>query len=237
MPTRCRLADRCQNKPLSSPPRSKNGSTISSQVSLSTRDGGGRVEPALRQSSSQTARVSAITTSGGSTRTRSSPSRSEIRLASGGRFGASGRTFASVAGNGGAGCAFTSGMFIAWILPAADSSDFSALDGEALEVGARVVGIEHLAVEEGLLAARGRFRDLVGRHAEVLGGRPPDVLAVDLLDQRIGIDVGLELAPADILGDEPGVVALERVGRVVLPEFHELFGALLDAPVAVVDVA
>ena len=36
------------------PPRSKNGSTISSQVSLSTLDGGGSVAPALRHSSSQT---------------------------------------------------------------------------------------------------------------------------------------------------------------------------------------
>ncbi len=47
---------------------------------------------------------------------------------------------------------------------AAISADFDALDRQALEVGARIVGIEHLAVEEGLLAARGRRRDL-GRPA------------------------------------------------------------------------
>src|SRR6185436_5000002 len=65
--TRCRLADMCQNRPLSMPPRSKNGSTISSQVSLSTRDGGGSVAPAFRHSSSQTPRMTASTTTGGTT--------------------------------------------------------------------------------------------------------------------------------------------------------------------------
>ena len=51
------------------PPRSKNGSKISSLVSLKTRDGGGRVEPVRRQTSSQNSISSAITTSGGTTRT------------------------------------------------------------------------------------------------------------------------------------------------------------------------
>src|SRR5262249_31992789 len=51
------------------PPRSKNGSKISSLVSLNTREGGGSVEPARRQASSQNSSSSASTTSGGSTRT------------------------------------------------------------------------------------------------------------------------------------------------------------------------
>ena len=72
---------------------------------------------------------------------------------------------------------------------------------------------------------------------ERLGGFAPQVFAVDLVDQRVDVGRGLELAPADVLGDEPGVMALERVGRVVLPELHELLGALLDAAVAVIDVA
>ena len=50
------------------PPRSKNGSTISSQVSRSTREGGGSVAPGRLHSISQTMSVSAITTSGGTTR-------------------------------------------------------------------------------------------------------------------------------------------------------------------------
>src|SRR3954452_18157257 len=50
------------------PPRSKNGSKISSLVSLNTRDGGGKVEPARRQTSSQNSISSASTISGGSTR-------------------------------------------------------------------------------------------------------------------------------------------------------------------------
>src|SRR5690349_2211054 len=51
------------------PPRSKNGSKISSLVSLKTRDGGGRVEPARRQTSSQNSSSSATTMSGGTTLT------------------------------------------------------------------------------------------------------------------------------------------------------------------------
>src|SRR5262245_55388267 len=54
------------------PPRSKNGSKISSLVSLKTREGGGRVEPARWQASSQNSTSSASTTSGGITRTAAS---------------------------------------------------------------------------------------------------------------------------------------------------------------------
>src|SRR4029077_8081857 len=70
MATRCKLADRCQNRPLSIPPRSKNGSKISSLVSRNTREGGGKVAPALRHSNSQIARSTAITITGGITRAR-----------------------------------------------------------------------------------------------------------------------------------------------------------------------
>src|SRR5216117_1190258 len=54
------------------PPRSKNGSKISSLVSAKTRDGGGRVDPVRRQTSSQNSINSASTTSGGTTRTAAS---------------------------------------------------------------------------------------------------------------------------------------------------------------------
>src|SRR5438445_12925479 len=54
------------------PPRSKNGSKINSLVSLKTFDGGGSVEPVRRQTSSQNSINSAITTSGGTTRTAAS---------------------------------------------------------------------------------------------------------------------------------------------------------------------
>src|SRR5215216_8048549 len=51
------------------PPLSKNGSRISSLVSLKTFDGGGSVEPVRRQTSSQNSINNASTTSGGTTRT------------------------------------------------------------------------------------------------------------------------------------------------------------------------
>src|SRR5262249_6208678 len=94
--TRWRLADRCQNRPRSIPPRSKNGSTISSQVSLRTFDGGGSVAPALRQSSSQTIRISVRTTIGGTIRTEIASERAASRIASGARRGVSARVVALV---------------------------------------------------------------------------------------------------------------------------------------------
>src|SRR4051794_21791054 len=51
------------------PPRSKNGSKISSLVSVKTRDGGGSAEPARRQTSSQNSISSATTISDGTTLT------------------------------------------------------------------------------------------------------------------------------------------------------------------------
>ena len=69
------------------PPRSKNGSKISSLVSLNTREGGGRVEPARRQTSSQNSIRSAITISGGTTRTAVSFAILMYFSARGGRFG------------------------------------------------------------------------------------------------------------------------------------------------------
>ena len=73
--------------------------------------------------------------------------------------------------------------------------------------------------------------------AQRLGRVAPDILAVDLVDQRLDVGRRLELAPADVLGEEPGVVALEGIGRVVAPELHVQVGARGDPAVAVVDVA
>src|SRR5215467_2043503 len=69
------------------PPRSKNGSKISSLVSLNTRDGGGSVEPARRQASSQNSSKSASTTSGGITRAAVSLAILRYFSATGARFG------------------------------------------------------------------------------------------------------------------------------------------------------
>src|SRR5215475_13618689 len=69
------------------PPRSKNGSKISSFVSLNTREGGGSAEPARRQASSQNSSSSASTTSGGITRTAASLAILTYFSATGARLG------------------------------------------------------------------------------------------------------------------------------------------------------
>src|SRR5882724_6215097 len=95
------------------PPRSKNGSKISSLVSLKTRDGGGRVEPARRQTSSQNSIPSASTISGGTTRTAVSRAILIYLSARGGRLGVIVTTGAAVvASTAVAGSVFMAGIFI-----------------------------------------------------------------------------------------------------------------------------
>src|SRR5712672_926092 len=92
-----------------------------------------------------------------------------------------GRVAVTAAGLAGAaimGSVLTKGMFIAWLSASSvtSGSHLDALDRQALEIGRGVGGIEHLAVEKGLLAARGRRRDIGGDDAERLGGLAPQVL-------------------------------------------------------------
>src|SRR3954463_1335804 len=67
-------------------------------------------------------------------------------------------------------------------------SDINTLDRQGLQIRSRVFRIEHLPVEEGLLAARGGSRDLGSGDAQRLGGLLPEILAVDLGDQRLGVE-------------------------------------------------
>src|SRR5262245_43097504 len=180
------------------PPRSKNGSTISSQVSRRTREGGGSVAPARAHSSSHTSMMSATITMGGTMRAASVPRRARIRLGVDTGLTASATTFAGGCASALASTTFNAGMFIATIsvrtqgraarLGRPSGLRFEALDAEALEIGLGVLRIEDLAVEEGLLAARGRSGNGGLRHRQRLGRLAPHILAVDLLDQRLGID-------------------------------------------------
>ena len=95
------------------PPWSKNGSKINSLVSLNTFDGGGSAEPARRQTSSQTSINSAMTTSGGMTRTAVSRAMRAYVSARGGRLGVIATTGAATeAGAAVSTSIFVAGMFI-----------------------------------------------------------------------------------------------------------------------------
>src|SRR5713101_893879 len=144
----------------------------------------------------------------------------------GGRFGVMATTGAELAGTLVTGAVFMADIFIESVSPGSLGgphasaravrlrSDVNTLDGQRLEVRRRIFGIEHLAVEEGLLAARLGGRDIGGGNAQGLGGIAPDVLTVDLGDQRLGVIAGFIFAPADILGEEPEIVTLERIRGV-----------------------
>src|SRR5262245_63874710 len=58
------------------------------------------------------------------------------------------------------------------------------------------------------------------------------------LFRSLGVDGRLELAPADVFGDEPEVMALERIGGEVAPVLHNVRRVLDDlARDAVVEFA
>src|SRR3954468_10850829 len=148
------------------------------------------------------------------------PSRDNIRVVSKGRFGAaSGRTTAVAFGKATAVSVLITGICISEFLvsmlgahAAQARLNLHAFDREALEIGGRIFRIEDLAVEEGLLAARGRGRDFRRRDGQLLRRLPPQVLAVHLANERLDVVASLVLAPADVLGEEPEIVALERIG-------------------------
>ena len=111
------------------------------------------------------------------------------------------------------------------------------LIGEAGEIGLRdSAGSKTLPSKKVSLPRDVDVRDVRRGDAERLGRLAPQFLAIDLIDQRLDVGRRRELAPAHVLGEEPDLVALERIGRVVAPELHQAW-CLRDAAVAVVDVA
>src|SRR3982074_1510342 len=138
------------------PPRSKNGWKISSLVSLNPREGGGKVDPARRQTNSQNRINTASTISGGTTRAAVSFAILMNFSARGVRFGVIVTTGAgavaspAAAVSGSIAAIFIAGIFIAGCslqmrLPRSDEgppceraapieSDFNTLDGERLQV-------------------------------------------------------------------------------------------------------
>src|SRR5581483_10581868 len=203
--------------------------------------GAGKAAPALWHRISQTSKTSAITTIGGTIFAGSSFKSRSQRLVFGNR-GASGSTLASVC-TATALAVLTAGLFIqiSWRkrtgrpLPERPrgGSDFPALAGETLEIGRRVFGIEDFPVEESFLAARLRSGD-VG-HAELLRGFAPEILAVHFSDQRLRVEIRFEFSPANVLGEKPEIVALERIRGVIRPVAHHLRMLFDDFSGAVVE--
>ena len=168
------------------PPRSKNGSKISSLVSLKTREGGGKVEPARWQTSSQNSMQQAPARSAAAPRAPRFPSPSWRISRRAAAASASSRRPAppwprTAAVTAASGSVFMACIFIGSMSPcsmertareraARLGSDVDTLDGQRLQIRRRIFRIEHLAVEEGLLAARLRGRDIGSGDAELLGG-------------------------------------------------------------------
>src|SRR4051812_10166546 len=248
MATRCSEMRTRQPSPMSWGPATKNGSTMRSRASDQIFEGAGSVAPGFMHRTCHTASMSASMTSGGMVRVATVASAGRILVFTKLGFGVDNRSTVAVAGETATdGSVLTRGMVIqrspspreasgSRRAAARARSHLDALDRQALEVGARVLGVEDLAVEEGLLAARRRFRDVGCRQRHRLGGGAPEILAVHFVYKCLGIHARLELAPADVFGDEPEIVTLERIGRVLAPEFHVLLGALLHSAVAVVHV-
>src|SRR6185295_1958445 len=118
---------------------------------------------------------------------------------------------------------------------AAPASD--PLDREALQVLLGLRGIERFGIEEFFDATRRRPGDLRRRHLQLLRRRPPQVLPVDLRDQRLEVFRARELAPSDILREEPQLVALVWIRCVVAPELHQVRTVVDDPAGAVIELA
>src|SRR5262245_42335772 len=99
------------------PPRSKNGSKISSLVSRNKRDGGGSVDPAWRQTSSQTAITTAMTIRGGTTRATVAVPASNSFVFKARRFGGNTTTTGSLAETWGGDAAATTSDFSGMLIP------------------------------------------------------------------------------------------------------------------------
>ena len=152
-----------------------------------TRDGGGSVEPAVRQSTARSAAAARARSAaaGRAPRPCAAPC-SHARAASDDRRGAGlARPALPCAGDRVAlGFGFHARACSSCASPrlearagararrAAGHQTSTRLIAEALEVGRRILGIEDLAVEERLLAARGRGRNFGGGNAERPWRRP-----------------------------------------------------------------
>src|SRR5262245_13291164 len=104
------------------------------------------------QSTCHTVRMSPSVMRGGSTRTAARLSAGTTRLLKKSGFGASKRSTSALrAGSGTAGWVLRAGMFISGSLrrsrnAAVSYSHLDALDRQALEIGGRILRIEHFAV-------------------------------------------------------------------------------------------
>ena len=206
---------------------------MKSQASDTTLVGGGRRAPGSEQRSCQTNSVTAMHDQRRQQRRRTScRAASPHRARATGRTGGRKATISAVAPGTGHGGRDGRGVGLA-----CSRHHATFLICRRGEIGLGIRGIEHLAVEEGLLAARRGLGNVGVGGADVLGGLAPQVLAIDLADDRLGVEVSRQLAPALVLGEEPQLVALVGIRDAALPELHQLVGALDLAAVAVVDVA
>src|SRR6185503_15287806 len=209
-----------------------------SQVSLTTRDGGGRLASGAAQSSSQSPTIAPTATSGGSTAStyRFAAMRSREGPAAGRGTGARasvepGAIACGVRATTFAGSARGKDLAVELIASA------RALDREASQVRLRIRRVEYLTVEERLDAARRRLWDLRGGHAQLVRSLSPQVLAIDLGDEAGQVLVALELAPAHAFDEEPELVTAVGIGRVVPPELHDVRALLDDLARAIVEPA
>src|SRR6185503_19596675 len=209
-----------------------------SQVSPTTRDGGGRLASGAAHSSSQRPTIAPTATSGGSTastyrlaamRSREGPAAGR---GTGGRASAAPGVLAcELRATTFAGSARGKDLAVELIASA------RALDREASQVRLRIRRVEDLAVEERLDAARRRLRNLRGGHAQLGRSLSPQVLAIDLGDEARQVLVALELAPAHAFDEEPELVTAVGIGRVVPPELHDVRALLDDLAGAIVEPA
>src|SRR5262245_28635017 len=154
---------------------------MSSHVSLTTRDGGGRLASGAEHIVSQRPTIAPTASSGGN-----AASAYRFAAASSRDGPASGRGAglrASLAAAAAAGT-LSATTLASWVrgtdLKVALIASARALDREAREICLGIRRVEHLAVEERLDTTRRRLRYLTGGHPDLVRRLAPQILAVDL---------------------------------------------------------
>src|SRR3981081_23844 len=209
MATRCSEMRTRQPSPMSCEPATKNGSTMRSRASDQILDGAGSVAPGFMHRICHTASMSPSMTRGGIVRVATAPRAGRTFVVTKLGFGVDNRSTVAVAGEIATdGSILTRGRVIQRspspragkaraARRARPRSTLDAFNGQTLEVGARIVGIEYLAVEEGLLAARGRTWDVGRGQRQRLCSVAPEILAIHFVYEGLGVRARVERAPAD----------------------------------------
>ena len=108
------------------------------------------------------------------------------------------------------------------------------LDGEGGEISGGILRIENLAIEKGFPpTACARWGFTIG-NAGAFRRNTPNIFAIHLFNQGLGVGIFGQDTPAYILCQEPKIMGTEWIARMVAPEFHGIIKIGGAAAIAII---